>query len=159
MKLKLPLIAAFVAVLSLSACGGGSDSPTSGSAAVSSPSALSTTDITVGTGATAANGQKVQVYYTGWLYDSAKTDFKGTQFDSNVGKQLFAFTLGATNTSDSAIPGFSQGIVGMKVGGKRTILIPASLGYGASGYGPVPGNSGLVFEVTLVGICANSSCT
>lgn len=144
MKLKLPLIAAFVAVLGLSACGGGD----SGSAAVvvSSPASLIKTDAVVGTGADAVVGKSITVNYTGWLYNASATDFKGTKFDSGT---AVTFTL----ASGSLIEGWVQGIAGMKVGGKRTLLIPSSLGYGASGYGAtIPPNSGLVFEVELTAV-------
>jgi FKBP-type peptidyl-prolyl cis-trans isomerase FkpA len=144
MKFKLPLIAAFVAVLGLTACGGGG-SGASGGVPVSSPAALTKTDTVVGTGATAAVGSKIAVNYTGWLYNASAADFKGAKFDSGTGA---SFTL----ASGSLIEGWVQGIPGMKVGGKRTLLIPASLGYGANGAGSIPPNSGLVFEVELVGV-------
>ena len=143
MKLKFPLIAAFVAMLSLTACGGGSSD--NGGVAVSSPAALTRTDITVGTGAEATNGKTVTVSYTGWLYNASAADFKGAGFDSG---NSYSFRMGAGDV----IPGFEQGVHGMKVGGKRTILIPASLGYGAVGRPGIPGNSGLVFEVTLINV-------
>jgi FKBP-type peptidyl-prolyl cis-trans isomerase FkpA len=142
MKLKYPLIAAFVAMLSLTACGGGGSS--NSNVAVSSPAALSTIDTVVGTGTQATNGRTVTVTYTGWLYSETAAEHKGTQFDSGP----YTFVLGA----HGVIAGFEQGIVGMKVGGKRTVLIPASLGYGASGYGSVPPNSGLVFDIQLNGV-------
>jgi FKBP-type peptidyl-prolyl cis-trans isomerase FkpA len=142
MKLKLPLAAAFVAVLSLSACGGGGGSDSSsGSVAVASPSTLSYTDTTVGTGAQAATGKTATVTYTGWLYSATASDHKGSQFDTGT----FSFTLGA----NQVIPGFEQGVSGMLVGGTRVVLIPSSLGYGASGQGTIPPNAGLVFQVTL----------
>lgn len=139
MKLKFPLIAAFVALLSLTACGGGGDS--SDSIAVSSPAQLTKTDNTVGTGAEAVSGKTVTVEYTLWLYNDKASDFKGTRLESGP----YTFLIGSTNT----IQGFQQGVLGMKVGGKRTILVPSSLGYGASGSGRVPPNSGLVFELVL----------
>ena len=139
MKLKFPLIAAFVAMLTLTACGGGSDS--SNEIAVSSPATLTKTDNTVGTGAEAAAGKSVTVDYTLWLYSDKAADFKGTRLESGP----YTFTIGSTNT----IQGFQQGVLGMKVGGKRTILVPSSLGYGASGSNSVPPNSGLVFELVL----------
>jgi FKBP-type peptidyl-prolyl cis-trans isomerase FkpA len=140
MKLKYPLIAAFVAMLSLTACGGGGSS---NNPSVFSPATLSTTDTLVGTGTVAANGKTVTVTYTGWLYVETG-DHKGAQFDSGS----FSFLLGA----GQVVPGFDQGVVGMKVGGKRTIIMPASLGYGASGRGSIPPNSGLVFDVQLTAV-------
>ena len=138
MKLKFPLIAAFVALLSLTACGGGDSSD---SIAVSSPAQLTKTDNTVGTGAEAVTGKSVTLDYTLWLYNDKASDFKGTRLESGP----YTFLIGSTNT----IQGFQQGVLGMKVGGKRTILVPSSLGYGASGSGRVPPNSGLVFELVL----------
>ena len=149
MKFSLPLIAACAALLTvtLTGCGGGADSagPPAGQAA--NPASLTKTDTTVGTGAEAATGKTIKVHYTGWLYSPGATGFKGTQFDSSIGKPApYSFKLG----SGAVIPGFEQGILGMKVGGKRTILIPSNLGYGASGYGNIPPNTGLVFDVELI---------
>ncbi|MGN6829187.1 FKBP-type peptidyl-prolyl cis-trans isomerase [Paucibacter sp. M5-1] len=112
--------------------------------------ALKTTDTTVGTGIEATAGKKLTVHYTGWLYDKRVTaNQKGTQFDSSVGKTPFVFTLGA----GAVIKGWDQGFNGMKVGGKRTLLLPASLGYGANGSGTaIPSNAALIFEVELVGV-------
>ena len=145
MKLKLSLVAAFVALLGLTACGGGGDSDSgSGSVAVSSPTTLTKTDNVVGTGAEAVSGKRIYVNYTGWLYNASASDFKGMRFES--GK--YDFVLGA----GAVIAGWDQGLVGMKVGGKRTLLIPASLAYGSRGQGPIPPNSGLVFEVELTDV-------
>jgi FKBP-type peptidyl-prolyl cis-trans isomerase FkpA len=142
MKLSAPLIAVFVAALSLSACGGGSsDTP---AAVVSSPAALTLTDTVVGTGPVAATGTTATVTYTGWLYSATAVNFKGRQFDTGT----FTFKLGA----GSVISGFDQGVAGMKVGGARTILVPSALGYGASGTTGIPANSGLVFEVKLTAV-------
>lgn len=140
MKLKFPLIAAFVAMLTLTACGGSSDSGPS-TPAVSSPAALTKTDLAIGTGAEAVKGKRATVQYTLWLYSSTATDFKGTRMEGSS----FAYTVGSADV----IAGFDQGVTGMKAGGKRVILIPASLGYGSAGRNPIPPNSGLVFEVTL----------
>jgi FKBP-type peptidyl-prolyl cis-trans isomerase FkpA len=142
MKFSAPLIAVFVAALSLSACGGGSsDTP---AAVVSSPAALTLTDTVVGTGPVAATGTTATVTYTGWLYSATAVNFKGRQFDAGT----FTFKLGA----GSVISGFDQGVAGMKVGGARTILVPSTLGYGASGTTGIPANSGLVFEVKLTAV-------
>lgn len=144
MKLKLPLIAAMFAIASLTACGGSSgDSP---QVPVYSPAALTKTDTVVGTGATAVVGKKVKVHYTGYLYNTTVTTFKGTQFDTSTGKPPYEYFVGSVDT----IVGFDQGVTGMKVGGKRTVIIPASLGYGAAGSSRVPANSGLVFDLELV---------
>ena len=141
MKFATPLIAVFVAALSLSACGGSSDSP---AVAVASPATLTTTDSVVGTGATAATGMTATVTYTGWLYSTTATNFKGTQFDTGT----FQFKLGA----GSVISGFDQAVIGMKVGGTRTVLIPSALGYGSSGTTGIPANSGLVFDIKLTAV-------
>jgi FKBP-type peptidyl-prolyl cis-trans isomerase FkpA len=140
MKFKFPLIAAFVAVLSLTACGGGGSSP---SAAAESPAQLSKIDAVVGTGAEAVSGKTATVTYSGYLYSSTAAGNKGTKFDAGT----FSFKLGLT--PPAVVDGFEQGVTGMKVGGKRTIVIPSSLGYGASGKGSIPPNAGLVFDVEL----------
>jgi FKBP-type peptidyl-prolyl cis-trans isomerase FkpA len=142
MKLKFPLIAAFVALLSLTACGGGGSG--SANTAVSSPAALTFTDTVVGTGATAITGKSVTVKYTGWLYSTTAANNKGSQFDTGS----FTFVLG----SGQVIPGFDQGVQNMKVGGKRTVLIPSSLGYGANGTNGIPPNSGLVFDIEVTNV-------
>jgi FKBP-type peptidyl-prolyl cis-trans isomerase len=124
------------ALLTLAACGG--DTPTG----PADSGTIQTQDLVVGTGATAAVGNVVTVNYTGMFTN-------GTVFDSSVGRTPIQFQLGA----GQVIPGFEQGIVGMKVGGKRRITIPPSLGYGSAGRPPtIPGNSTLVFEVDLVSI-------
>lgn len=140
MNFKLPLIALFVGAMSLTACGGGSDS--SNNVAVSSPAALVSTDLTVGTGATVVAGTSVTINYTVWVYKADASDFKGAQVDSGTG---LVFNAGATNI----IPGVSNNIAGMKVGGRRLLLIPAAQAYGASGSGAIPPNSGIVFDMTL----------
>ena len=111
------------------------------------PSGLKYTDTTVGTGAEATKGHKVSVHYTGWLYNNDK---KGAKFDSSLDRgQPFAFALGA----QQVIRGWDEGVDGMKVGGKRTLIIPPALGYGARGAGGViPPNATLIFEVELLGV-------
>lgn len=99
-------------------------------------------DLVVGKGAASKSGDRVTVHYTGWLTD-------GTKFDSSKDRgQPFPFTLGA----GEVIPGWDQGVAGMKVGGKRKLTIPPDLGYGASGTGPIPPNATLIFEVELLKI-------
>ena len=116
------------------------------SESVTLKSGLKYQDSVVGTGALAEKGKSVSVHYTGWLDESGK---KGTQFDSSVGGAPFQFVLGA----GMVIAGWDEGVSGMKVGGKRTLTIPANLGYGASGFPPViPANSTLIFDVELIGV-------
>jgi FKBP-type peptidyl-prolyl cis-trans isomerase FkpA len=145
MKLKLPLIAAAMfAIASLSACGGSSDDTPP--IPVYSPATLVKTDTLVGTGAAAVTGKAVKVHYTGYLYNTTVADSKGTKFDSSAGKAPYPFIVG----SGTVIVGFDQGVNGMKVGGKRTVHIPASLGYGSEGRPNIPPNSGLVFDLELI---------
>lgn len=136
-------MALIVATL-LSACGGGNDNAPSG------PSLLQMSDSVVGAGATAVAGNTLTVHYTGWLYDAAAAQNHGKQFDSSVGRAPFTFKLGA----GQVIAGWDQGMAGMKVGGKRTLIIPSSLGYGASGAGGglIPPNAALVFDVELLSV-------
>ncbi len=103
------------------------------------PSGLVVQDEVVGQGAAAQTGDLVSVDYTGKLQD-------GTVFDSSVGKTPIQFVLGAGRV----IPGWEQGLQGMKAGGKRLLIIPPGLAYGAQAKGPIPANSTLVFEVRLV---------
>ena len=140
------LAATFSALVMLvSGCGGGSsDTPPA-----SGPTTLQISDTKVGTGATAANGNTVTVTYTGWLYDATAASFRGKQFDSSVGKAPFSFKLGV----GQVIQGWDQGVVGMKVGGTRTLVIPSALGYGSAGAGGIiPGNTALVFTVDLLAV-------
>jgi FKBP-type peptidyl-prolyl cis-trans isomerase len=106
---------------------------------------LQYTDTTVGTGAEATRGHKVSVHYTGWLYKDGQ---KGKKFDSSLDRgQPFVFSLGA----HQVIEGWDQGVSGMKEGGKRTLIIPPDLGYGARGAGGViPANATLMFDVELL---------
>jgi hypothetical protein len=113
------------------------------------PARLTVTDTVIGAGNAAVAGQTLTVNYTGWLYDPNAPGFKGKQFDSSSGHSAFSFTLGA----GMVIQGWDQGMAGMKVGGKRTLLIPSNLGYGTSGAGAsIPGNAALVFDVELVSV-------
>ncbi len=109
------------------------------------PSGLSYIDHKVGSGTEAKTGAKVGVHYTGWL---DKSGDKGTKFDSSVDRgQVFSFGLGA----GQVIRGWDEGVAGMKVGGKRTLYIPSSLGYGARGAGgSIPPNADLIFDVELI---------
>jgi FKBP-type peptidyl-prolyl cis-trans isomerase FkpA len=86
------------------------------------------------------------VNYTGWLYSVAQPDNKGAQFDSSVGGTPFSFTLG----QGSVIAGWDRGLVGMRVGGLRRLVVPPSLGYGDFRNGPIPANATMVFDIELV---------
>jgi FKBP-type peptidyl-prolyl cis-trans isomerase FkpA len=111
---------------------------------------LKITDVVVGDGALATAGKRVTVHYTGWLYDPQAADKRGKKFDSSKDRgQPFVFNLGA----GQVIRGWDEGFAGMKVGGKRVLVIPASMGYGARGAGGViPPNAVLTFEVELLGV-------
>jgi FKBP-type peptidyl-prolyl cis-trans isomerase FkpA len=112
------------------------------------PTELKIIDTKQGTGAEAVTGKPVIVHYTGWLYDPAKPDGKGNKFDSSRDRQVpFGFILGA----GKVIKGWDQGVVGMKAGGQRTLIIPPSYGYGERGAGGViPPNATLIFDVELI---------
>jgi FKBP-type peptidyl-prolyl cis-trans isomerase len=106
------------------------------------PSGLRYTDQVVGTGVSPSRGQKVTVHYTGRLEN-------GTPFDSSVGKAPMEFRLG----KDPMIKGFEEGVMTMKVGGKRQIILPPDLGYGSKGNPPViPPNATLMFDLELLGV-------
>ena len=111
---------------------------------------LQITDGAVGSGATATSGKQVTVHYTGWLYDPKAADKHGKKFDSSRDRgEPFSFGLG----KGQVIRGWDQGVAGMKVGGKRTLVIPSELGYGARGAGgAIPPNATLVFDVELIDV-------
>ncbi len=113
-------------------------------------SELKKIDTVVGDGIAATPGKEVDVHYTGWLFDENAPDNKGQKFDSSLDRgQLFSFPLGAGHV----IKGWDEGVAGMKIGGKRTLIIPAEMGYGARGAGGViPPNATLVFDVELHGV-------
>jgi FKBP-type peptidyl-prolyl cis-trans isomerase FkpA len=132
---------------SAAGCGGSPSKPsTDPSQNLNVP--FSQTDLILGTGRQAANGNNVALNYTGWLYNPSAADNKGTQFDSSAGRSPLSFRLG----QGSVIRGWDQGIVGMAVGGRRRLIIPPSLGYGSTGNGPIPPNATMVFDVELVSV-------
>lgn len=107
------------------------------------------TDTVIGKGREAVAGATVQVNYTGWLYDAKAADKYGAKFDSSIGRGPFSFPLGAGRV----IKGWDQGVAGMKVGGKRTLIIPSELGYGQRGAGGViPPGETLIFDVELLDV-------
>ena len=114
---------------------------------ITTPSGLQSEDTHTGEGDTATAGQYVTVHYTGWLWDNGE---KGEKFDSSLDRNdPFEFGLG----QGMVIQGWDEGVQGMKIGGKRSLLIPSELGYGARGAGGViPPNATLLFEVELLGV-------
>jgi FKBP-type peptidyl-prolyl cis-trans isomerase FkpA len=137
--MRLSLFGALALALAVSGCG--KDTQTSPSANVP----FSTVDVRVGTGAEATAGRTASINYSGYLYSATAAENKGTPFDAGS----FPFVVGATNI----IPGFSQGVVGMRVGGIRRVIIPPNLAYGAQGSPPtIPGNATLVFQIELLAV-------
>jgi FKBP-type peptidyl-prolyl cis-trans isomerase FkpA len=114
----------------------------------SSTAPFSQVDLRVGTGTEAAAGKTLTVNYTGWLYDPTKTDLKGLQFDSSLGTTPFIFPLGV----QQVIQGWDQGLVGMKVGGIRKLVVPSSLAYGGVRNHSIPPYTTLVFEIELLDV-------
>jgi FKBP-type peptidyl-prolyl cis-trans isomerase len=132
-------------LVALAATACGSDNPAAGTSTAAS---LTTVDLVVGTGATAATGKTLTVTYGLWLYDSTMTDGKGTQINP-AGTSLAPFVLG----TGAVIAGWDQGLVGMKVGGQRRLTIPPSLAYGGTSPGNgIPANASLVFDVNLLNV-------
>ena len=119
--------------------------------------AFSQRDLRIGTGAEATAGKLLTVNYTGWLFNASQPDQKGGKFDSSLdeGRTPFSFTLGA----GEVISGWDQGLVGMKVGGIRRLVVPPALAYGGGRNGPVPPNATLVFEIELIEIPTDDEAT
>ncbi|MFA5958502.1 FKBP-type peptidyl-prolyl cis-trans isomerase [Hyphomicrobium sp.] len=147
---RFPTVMAIAAALSLS----GAILPTNlaiaepqGTSMTTTPSGLQYEDTLVGTGATPETGQICVMHYTGWLYKDGE---KGAKFDSSVDRgSPFEFPIG----TGRVIKGWDEGVASMKVGGKRTLIIPVALGYGARGAGGViPPNATLMFDVELLGL-------
>jgi FKBP-type peptidyl-prolyl cis-trans isomerase FkpA len=149
-----PRAGALVALALVTATAGvfaaGSSTPAMAQAAgapMTTSSGLQITDSKVGTGATPKAGQTCVMHYTGWLYENGA---KGKKFDSSVDRgQPFEFPIG----QHRVIAGWDEGVATMKVGGKRTLIIPPDLGYGARGAGGViPPNATLIFDVELLDV-------
>jgi FKBP-type peptidyl-prolyl cis-trans isomerase FkpA len=136
-------------VILAAAVAGCSDPPTT--PANNAP--FSQIDVRLGTGADAVSGRTISVHYTGWYYNESATDRKGVQFDSSAGGTPLTFTLGA----GQVISGWEQGVQGMKVGGIRRLVVPPSLAYGQSRFGPIPPNATLVFEIELLDVIVTST--
>ena len=121
-----------------------SNSPTN----PSSSAPYSQVDLLVGTGDEAAVGKILTVNYSGWLYDPSKPDTKGLMFDTSAGRDPYQFILG----TQSVIQGWDKGLVGLKVGGIRRLVVPPSLGYGNVRNYSIPAYSTLVFDVELIAV-------
>jgi FKBP-type peptidyl-prolyl cis-trans isomerase len=133
----------FVAVLTvlLAAAAGCTDKPNPGQPTTGAP--FSQTDLVVGSGTQAFAGNRITVAYSGWLYDSARPEGKGSFVDAGPS---YSFVLG----SGTVIRGWDQGVPGMRVGGTRRLIIPPELAYGSAGSLPrVPPNATLIFDITL----------
>lgn len=141
MRARLLLFTSLVLSVALSACTDAPSAPTN-----SAP--YSQTDLKLGSGSPAASGDAIIVEYVGWLYDSSKPDNKGPVFDTSVGGDPFSFVLG----SGQVIEGWDKGIVGMREGGKRRLVIPPSLAYGPNRNALLPPYATLLFEIDLLGI-------
>ncbi|HEY2782726.1 MAG TPA: FKBP-type peptidyl-prolyl cis-trans isomerase [Steroidobacteraceae bacterium] len=142
-----------VCVVLAAACSGKSEAPPAAAAppAAGAVTALQSTTLKPGTGAAIGGGQIAVVQYTGWLYEAGAADHKGKQFDSSRDRrEPFKFPL----DTGSVIKGWDQGVVGMKVGESRRLVIPPELAYGdaGAGGGVIPPGATLVFDVELVGI-------
>ena len=136
------LIPLFVLAASIAGCDFGKvGAPT---APDQSNVAYSQTDLTVGNGTEATSGSTATVAYGLWLYSDSAADHKGTQLQTDQ----FTFVVGA----NQVIKGFDQGVVGMKVGGTRRLIVPPSLAYGAAGYQSIPPNAALVFDIALINV-------
>ena len=128
----------FSLLLPLAACSSNTPAtPTTSSAPYSQ------TDLVVGTGTVAVATSRVTVSYTGWLYDTSRTDGKGTQFDTSSNY---------TTLLSQVIAGWRQGVPGMRVGGSRRLIIPPELAYGSSGSGSIPPNATLIFDIGLLAV-------
>ncbi|GGX11583.1 FKBP-type peptidyl-prolyl cis-trans isomerase [Undibacterium macrobrachii] len=144
-SLILRLSLGLSSVLILSAC----NRPSEVVDPANSVAAMQSTDLIVGTGVAAESGKQVTVHYTGWLYDAKAPGQRGQQFDSSVTRGTpFSFQLG----DGQVIKGWDQGVLGMKVGGHRNLIIPSDLAYGPRGRGPIPPAATLVFDIQLIAV-------
>lgn len=139
----LTVLAGTILLVSCAPMSGQTDQPE----LIRTPSGLQYRDHDVGTGDEAVRGAPVEVHYTGWLYDEGQ---RGQEFDSSKDRnEAFRFQLGA----GQVITGWDEGVQGMKVGGRRELIIPPDLGYGSRGAGGViPPNATLNFEIELLGV-------
>ena len=123
-------------------CGSSPTSPSSSSSGVT----FSSVDLTVGNGDTVVKGDRIKVWYTGWIYVKSAPGNKGQSFDSNRDRELFRYIVGTGHV----IEGWDQGVPGMKAGGIRRLIIPPDLAYGSQGQGPIPPGASLIFEIEVV---------
>jgi len=147
-KSMLMASALMIAMLAMTGCKADSKTSTKETAMTQNVTELIKKDTVLGEGREAEAGFNVTVHYTGWLYDPSKADGKGTKFDSSLDRhEPFVFFLGG----GQVIQGWDEGFAGMKVGGKRTLIIPPHMGYGVHGAGGViPSNATLIFDVELL---------
>ncbi len=150
------VIASLACALALVACGGGGSDNNNTTPTTNQPPFTKTDNVVGSNSVEIANGDTVTVHYTGWLYDSTASanGYKGKQFETSRTGSPFNFTVGR----GSVIAGWDQGVLGMKVGGKRTLIIPSTMAYGATekkdaaGNVIIPANSALVFEIEVISI-------
>ena len=147
MRLTAFASAILISVVLAAACGSStSPSTTDNSGGITN---LQSTDLRVGTGTEASNGRSLTVHYTLWLYSTTAADHRGTRIESSRDRgQPYTFTLGA----GQVIPGWDQGVLGMRVGGQRTLIVPPRLAYGSSGANGIPPNASLVFDIELLDV-------
>lgn len=145
MKRSLPYLLTLVLVCVAASCSSNPASPD-----VDDVENLEKIDVVVGTGAEASNTKRATVNYSGYLYVEATADHRGAKFDSslNPGRTPYEFLIGASQV----IAGWDQGVPGMKIGGRCTLIIPSRLGYGTRGSGDIPPNSALVFDIELLAL-------
>jgi FKBP-type peptidyl-prolyl cis-trans isomerase FkpA len=149
-SINFPKIVLVTCIALSAACSGKPEAPPSAASTASPVTSLQKVTLKPGTGAAIGGGQIAVVQYTGWLYEAGAADHKGKQFDSSLTHhEAFKFPL----DTGSVIKGWDQGVVGMKVGESRRLIIPPELAYGDGGAGGViPPGATLVFDVELVGI-------
>jgi FKBP-type peptidyl-prolyl cis-trans isomerase FkpA len=149
-SINFPKIALLACIALSAACSGKPETPPSGASNSNPVTSLQKATLKPGTGAAIGGGQIAVVQYTGWLYEAGATDHKGKQFDSSLTRrEPFKFPL----DTGSVIKGWDQGVIGMKIGESRRLIIPPELAYGDAGAGGViPPGATLVFDVELVGI-------